>query len=255
MGLLDFLFGKKPSDSLPPWLKNIYNNPAPEYLNYLQTGYMPPMTSTSGSSTTSTGYSATNAKGTSQFRNQPFITSDYAPVATLQRNIIYDRLQNGGLPEAYKAEGLRNIRQTGAMAAKSLEGYLTSRGLSGLTASGQDALAGTVANTQASFLNNLPLLARDNQTQDLGLAQSIIGQFGTGQMGQGATTSQSVTNTRNQSDTSGFSSSPGGFDYQGYGGLMSSLMPYYSSGRQGGLIPSLLPIFATWLGNRGSSKG
>ncbi len=248
MGLFDVLFGKEPSDSLPPWLKDIYANPSQDFLKYLQTGMIPPSTSTSGSSTSSTGYSNTRGTSTNQYINQPFITQDYAPLATLQRDTIYNRLQQGGLPEGYQNEGLRNIGQAGSIAAKSLEEALTSRGLGRATAAGQDQLAGNLAGAQSSFLNSLPMLARDNQTQDLGLAQGAIGQFGTGQTGRSLSTNNSTTNSRNQSDTSGFSTSPGGFDYGGYGSLLSSIMPYYQGGRQGGQFGNIASILASLFG-------
>jgi hypothetical protein len=93
-------------------------------------------------------------------------------------------------------------------------------------------------------------MARDNQTQDLGLAQGAIGQFGLGQTGQSQSTNQSVTNTRNQSDTASGNSSSGGFDYGGYGSLLGSLMPYYTSGRQGGALNPLLGILAQYFGGK-----
>lgn len=237
----NFLIGKKPSDSLPDYLKNVWANPAPEFLQYLQTGYIPGQTSTSGSSTSSSGTSNTKGLTTNQYINQPFITGDYAPLASLQRDTIFGRLQGGGLPQGYENEGLRNIGHAGEIGARSLEEALTSRGLGGMTGAGQDVLASNLADTQASFLNSLAGLARDNQTQDLGLAQAAIGQFGTGQFGRSQGTNQSTTNTANLSNTSGFNTTPGGFDYNGYGNFFSSLQNLYNQPRSGGILsPELI---------------
>lgn len=244
MGLFDFLFGKKPSDNLPDWAKNMYNNPPPAWQEYLKTGMIPPSTSTS----TSTTNSASSSKGTNStvWANSPFITADYAPLATLQRDTIYNRLAKGGLPEGYAAEGLRNIGESFGTASKGLQNMLASRGLLGKTAAGFDNLAGTQASAMSSFLNNLPSLARDNQTQDLGLAQGAIGQFGTGQMG--FSNSKSSQNTRSTSTTDSSTTSPGGFDYAGFGQMFSSMMPYFTAPRQGGLLtPQLLGLLAGML--------
>lgn len=260
--LTDLLFGKKPSDNLPPYLKNIYANPSADWLQYLQTGMIPPSTSTSGNSsssvTNSSGMSATKGSGTNQYINQPFITPDFMPLATLARDTAYGRLADGGLPQGYQNEGLRNIGQGNSIAAKSLEDALTQRGLGRATAAGQDILAGQKSDQNASFLNSLPMLARSNQAQDLGIAQNLIGQLGLGQMGKSASTNQSLTNFANtsntNSDSSGWSTNPGGFDYSGYGSMMGSLMNYYNQPRSGGILPGLASLIP-YLGSIFKSGG
>ena len=247
----DLIFGKKPSDSLPSYLKNIYSNPSSEWLNYLQTGMIPSSTSTSGSSSSTVASGTSNTKGstTNQFIQYPFVTPDFAPLATLARDTAYGRLQDGGLPQGYQQEGLRSIGQSNSIAAKSLEDALTQRGLGRATAAGQDVLAGQASDQNASFLNSLPMLARQNQAQDLGIAQNLIGQLGLGQTGKSAGTSNSTTNFRNLTDTSsgGWSTNPGGFDYSGYGSMMGQLMGYYNAPRSGGLI-QYAPLIASLFG-------
>lgn len=252
MGLLDFLFGKKPSSKLPPWLTNIYNNPAPEYLQYLQTGMIPPSTSTSGNSSTtnSSGLSQTKGATTSQSFTKPVLLPGFQELGTLARDTAYQRLKGGSLPEGILQEGLRNAGQANSIQAKSLEDALTQRGLGRMTAAGQDILAASAADQNASFLNSLPSMAYQNQAADLGLAQSVIGQMGLGVQNQSAGTNQSTTKTNNMSttDSSGWSTNPGGFDYTGYGNLLGSLQSYYNAPRQGGVLNTLLPLIP-YLGN------
>ena len=224
----DWLLGKPATSQLPSWLQNFYTNPPPGYMDYLKTGMLPP---TSSSSTTNSS-SRTASSGSSSFANAPFITGDYAPVATLQRDLIFNRLAGGGLPEGYMQEGLRNIGQATSAASSGLRDSLISRGLGGRTASGSDSLASTSASLGASFLNTLPQLARENQSQDLGMAQAMIGQFGTGQMGTSRYANQSATTGTSTTD----SVQSGGLDVNGIGGLLASIMPYYTAPRQGGLF-------------------
>ena len=232
MAWYDFILGKSPSSQLPSWLQNYYNNPPPAYLDYLKTGMLPPSSSSSTSTTNSS--SQTRGSGTSSSVAFPFITPDYAPVASLQRDIVYGRLADGGLPEGYMQEGLRNIGQATAAARSGLRDSLISRGLGGRTAAGSEGLAANESALGASFLNTLPQLARENQTQDLGLAQSIISEFGKGQVQNSKYSNQSATRSTSTTDSS--STSSGGLDVSGIGSLLSGLMPYYTAPRQGGLF-------------------
>lgn len=238
MGLTDFLFGKDPKDSLPPWMRDFYNNPPPALMDYFRTGMVAP--TSSSSSTSSSGTSATKGSQNSQFMNQPFTLPGYIPLENLNRDIVYGRLVNNSLPEGYKNEGLRNIGQAGQVAARSLEDALISRGLGGRTGAGLDVLGSSIAGQQSSFMNELPMLQRDLQNQDLALSQGLIGAFGQGQTGRSSGTNQSLTNTTNQSFTSGMSG--GGFDAAGMSGLWGSIMPYMTSGRQGGALNPLLTL-------------
>lgn len=238
----DWLLGKKPSSNLPPWLQNIYNNPAPEYLQYLQTGMIPPSTSSSGSTTNSSGTSSTKGATTSQSFTRPVLLPGFQELGTLARDTAYKRLTSGGLPEGILNEGLRNAGQATSIQAKSLEDALTQRGLGRMTGAGQDILAASAADRNATFLNSLPSMAYANQAADLGLAQNVLGQMGIGTQNQSAGTNQSTTKTNNVSSTDGWSTNPGGFDYSGYSNLMGSLQGYYNAPRQGGVLNTLIPL-------------
>lgn len=259
MGLFDFLFGKKPSSTLPGWAQNVYNNPAPQFTEYLRTGMLPEQNSSSGSSgfnnsqsnTQSKSNSTTNSRGISM----PFFKPEELPIANALRSRIMGRMTGGSaLPEAYKAMGLRNIGRTSESAMKGLEGSLAARNIdSGM---GMENLYMDRSGQQSDFLNSIPLLERNLENEDLDRASGYLGSFGTGVSTQNQSTTAantaSQTNTNSQSGSSGWSNSPAQFDYAGYGGMLGSLMPYYTSGRQGGLLtPELLgSIFGTLFGGK-----
>lgn len=236
----DWLLGKDPKKSLPPWLQTFINAPPPAgYMDYLQNG-MPTGSSSSSSSLTN---SSSNTKGstTNRYSNQPFVTRDFAPIVTQMRDQVSMDLARGGLPEGYIPEGLRNIGQAARIQQSALQGDLTRRGLGGLTAAGSDVLAGQTMGNQASFLNQAPIVAQEQLYNTImPQGQSLAGMFGRGEMGQSAGTNQSTTNSRSQTDSASSSSGPP--SYAGYEGIMSGLLPYYMGGRQGGLLQALPTI-------------
>lgn len=242
-----------------PYAWNIWQqlqiNPA--WQEYLRTGMIPPHTTTGESTNWSdlTGFRSGVQTGQSIYN--PFITPDYAPLATQQRDILFNRLGGSdgfGSPTAdnplagYKAEGLRNIGMANTAASKSLEDALISRGLGGKTAAGQDVLAGNALSTQSSFLNSLPMMSRQLQDQDLQAAGEAVKAFGTGQQGQTYQTENSRygQNTRGGGTTS--NTDWGGPDIQGLGSLITGLLPYGTK-QQSGFSSFLSQLFsnpATW---------
>lgn len=257
MGLFDFLFGSKPKT--PPWAQSVLNSPIPpEFMNYLQTGRIPEMTSTSGSSSSSLTNTQSNTRGSSQFSQQPFILPEWMGLLNPVRGIVYNRLTSpeGSLPEGYRAEGLRNINQASDINRSAMTQNLLSRGLFGRQGGGEAALAQNQANEQTSFLNSLPLLQRQMQNEDIGLASELVNIFGKGTKGQQQ--SQSATNTRSQTDSSssGFSTTPEHFDIGGWGNLYNQAWSLANAPRQGGLVNSPLASLAmSWLLGRGGGGG
>ena len=254
MGLFDFLFGKKPSDSLPSWAKNMYTNPAPGWMNYVNTGEVPGTSSGSSSSGFSNTQSKTASNSLSQGMTQPFIKPEYLPMANTLASRVMSRLGGDGNENylnSYQNMGLRSIGQASESALSGLEGYQAARGQD--TGAGQAKLFSDRMGQQADFLNSIPLLGRNLENEDMGLAQGFLGQFGTGQQSQMSTKANSATNSNTQtgSNSSGWTS--GGFDPGMYGSLLSSITPYYTAGRQGGLLsPELLGgIFGTLFGPGG----
>lgn len=266
MRLVDFLLGKKPSDSLPQWAKNIYNNPAPGWTNYLATGEVPG--SSSGSSSVMNGFSNTQSRtasnSLSQGMTQPFFKPEYLPMANNLASRVMARMGgvgNENYIDSYQKMGLRNIGQAAESAQQGLEGNLAARGID--SAMGSEKLYADRMGQQADFMNSIPLLQRNLENEDLGLAGNFLGQFGSGQQSQMQTRANSATNSNTQtgSNTSSSGWTSGGFDPAMYGSLMSSLVPYYTSPRQGGLLsPEMLgAVFGTLFGPGGKfnqpSKG
>ena len=262
MGLFDFLFGKKPSDSLPPWAKNMYNNPAPGWMDFVNTGNVAGSSSGSSSSGFSNTQSRTSNNSMTKGMTQPFFKPEYLPMANTVASRLMSRLGGGGNENylnSYQNMGLRSIGQASESALKGLEGYQAARGQD--TGAGQSALFSDRMGQQADFLNSIPLLGRNLENEDLANAQGFLGSFGSGQMSQSQTQGTSATNSNTQTGNSGSSWSSGGFDPGMYGSLLSSITPYYTSGRQGGLLSAdmLGNIFGTLFGPGGKfnqpSKG
>lgn len=253
MGLFDFLFGKKPSDSLPAWAKNMYSNPAPGWLNYVNTGEIPGTSSGSSSSGFSNTQSKTASNSTSKGMTMPFFKPEDLPMANALRGRVMGRLDgsNGDFLDSYSKLGLRNIGQSSEAALQSLSGNLASRGIN--SPMGTERLLADRSSQEADFMNSIPLLGRNLENEDIGLASSYLDRFGSGQMSQMQTAANSATtsNTQTGSNTSGWSS--GGFDPGMYGSLLSSITPYMTAGRQGGILsPEMLGlVFGTLFGPGG----
>lgn len=255
MGLFDWLFGSKPKT--PPWAQSLLNSPMPQpYMDYLRTGMIPEQNSSSGSSSSSLTNSSSNTRGQSQTTSAPFITNEWLGMINPVRSIVYNRLQDGSLPQAYRAEGLRNIGQAGSASRASMAQNLLSRGLFGREAGSEAALASDQAGQQASFLNSLPLLQRQLQDQDLQMATNLTSLFGRGMRTDQR--SQSQTNSRSQTDSSsaGWSNTPSQFDIQGWGNMYNQAWQLANAPRSGGVLPDLLRILlGQWGGGSGRSSG
>ena len=149
-------------------------------------GLFGPQTTTS----TSTGTSNTNES----FKNNPFVTGEYAPLAGMLRKAYSDRLTRGSsLPLGYAESQARGINASYAGPRAAEANALARRGVSSSATFGSPtdaARQGAILDLQAK----LPLLSRDLQNQDLAAAQALTAQFGVGQEG----TRQSRTNTSSQ---------------------------------------------------------
>jgi len=109
------------------------------------------------------------------------------PLQSQVLQMITKRLSNGGLPPGYEASQIGDINHVYDLVGQRSTNDLTSRGL------GTSPVAGVVdANNQqarggsiADLVRSLPMVARNFQNQDLGLASTLLGQ------GRGTTTTQS----------------------------------------------------------------
>lgn len=251
MGLFDFLFGTKPSSQLPVWAQNMYNNPAPEWQKYVQTGYIPPSTSTSGGTQWQNTQSRTaqSGSGTGLSVTTPFFKPEDLGLANSLRSELGRRMQtDSALPEAFLNRGLRSIGEAYDSSLEGLSGSLAARGL-GDSPMGLDKLYAGRASDQADLLGSIPLLEQQLGDQRIGMLSDYLKNFGSGAATQTAYQNQanSATNTAMQGGNEGWATTPGGFDYAGYGQTLGALTPYYTAGRQGGLLsPALLgSVFGT----------
>lgn len=90
--------------------------------------------------------------------------------------IINHRLTNPTDMAGYRSQGLGNLNSTFQTMRQVLENNLTRRGLAGspVGAVANNTLDVARGGQAADFLNSLPLLQRDQQTQDIGLMGSLL---------------------------------------------------------------------------------
>ncbi len=136
--------------------------------------------------TTSEGTSTTT---TSQ-RTSPFITKQYKDLEGLFRGILTGRLRGGSaLPEGYVGAAARGTNEAYQGARVAAQNLAARRGLSGEQALSigepiEIARAGKIADVA----NQIPLLERQLQTEDINLAANLASQFGKGTSMTGTTT-------------------------------------------------------------------
>lgn len=157
-------------------LQNKYNSDymtgLQKYIQYMQG--LGPQTTTMHGSTTST----------------PFVTKEFAPLVGQQKDILSRRLASGGLPAGYAETGLRAINESYAGAEADIGNAIARSGVpnSGIQAAMLANPASRArAGEMADFRAGLPLKARDMQSQDLQMAQTLSSIFGKGE--------KSVTNS------------------------------------------------------------
>lgn len=128
-----------------------------------------------------------NRAGARTSTNAPTFAPEFTGLRDLLVQQTQNRLSSGGLPAGYEAGGIQNINQIAGLVNQSKQNDLTSRGLgtSPVAASvfgrGEDARASDIA----QFTNSLPLVQRQMQNEDLGLASHVLG-LGRGQTNVGA---------------------------------------------------------------------
>jgi len=104
-------------------------------------------------------------------------TPNYGPLQGLIQDLIRRRLQGSQDMSGYTAQGMQNVNHTYDLIGQSQANDLTARGLGtspvagAVDATRQNARGGAIAN----FQNSVPLLQRQLQGDDLGLAGSLFG--------------------------------------------------------------------------------
>lgn len=136
-------------------------------------GYDPfsPFTSTTGgTSETAESYSDVTT---------PEITGEYKPLAGLQRQLVEKRLASPtGLPPGYEETGISAINQATEGALQNVRNLARERGLPASTLLIGSPAERARAQQIGQFRAQAPLLARQLQTEDVGLAQNILAAFG-----------------------------------------------------------------------------
>jgi hypothetical protein len=207
--LLSSIFGNKAKQNQANESANLYNNWLKQYMGTGQNlmaqatgqGWNPfgPQTSTSTGTTSSSGGGS--------FSNRPVITGEYQGIDQLMRNIMTGRLSNpSSLPAGYASNQARAINQSYEGADQAARNMAASRGLSGeqsyaVASPANRARAGALADMRG----NIPLLERQMQNEDIGIARGLQQAFGTGQQGSSSQwssgqTSGSQTNPFSASD-------------------------------------------------------
>lgn len=131
---------------------------------------------------------------TTSQRTSPFITPEYKKLEGQFRGILQNRLAGGSsLPAGYLGSAARGINDSFQGARVAAQNLAARRGLSGEQALSiaeptEIARAGKIADVA----NQIPLLERQLQNEDINLASNLTGQFGRGQDMRGTSTTNSA---------------------------------------------------------------
>lgn len=116
----------------------------------------------------------------------PTLDPKYSPLEQQVLSLVQQRLGTSTDLSGYQAQGTQDINHTFDLLKQSQSNDLTARGLStspvagAVDATRENARGGQVS----SFINSIPLLRRQLQAQDIGLANGVLGQ------GRGTTTTE-----------------------------------------------------------------
>lgn len=160
----------------------------------------------------------------------PYILPKYQPLESSILGAVFDRVnQPYALPRGYQALGLSGINDAFDLTGQTLQNRLVGSGLSGgMEAGALGGFEAQRAKALSGFTNELPLQERDQRTQDLQLASTILESFGRGQKSSG--TQHSDT----RSTSTGTSSGGGGGAGVQIPMLGDAIAQQYFSGQQGG---------------------
>lgn len=117
--------------------------------------------------------------------SQPYVTKDYSPMEAMLRKRLMERFNRGGLPPEYESQGLQGINSTYAATNQALQNKMATSGLYGspMQAAAMGASEAGRAGEMASFKNQLPLLQRSLENEDMTAAAALMSAFGRGQGG------------------------------------------------------------------------
>lgn len=170
---------------------------------WLTTGMLPGSGGGGGSSTSTT---TSNQTQNINRTITPFVTGEYAPGANLVRMALENRVRfPAQFPQGALANAITSTNRTYDVAEGALLNRLSAMGLTSSPAATVPlaTLARGRTSDIAQFRNNLPMMQREMQTQDLQLLQSLIQTLGLGQREQGKITTSGTSTTKGSSSGSG----------------------------------------------------
>lgn len=159
-----------------------------------------------GAQQTQTGTQTGNTSSTSVM-GPTVLDPQYQSLQNAIMPSIMRRIQSPtGLPRGYEESGIRKLNRTFDMARQGMDNRMTANGLgrSPVAAAGGNALDRARVGSIADFQMDLPMVARDMQNQDLGLAMQQM-EFGRSLAGRTTTNTgtTSGTSTEKRDDGSG----------------------------------------------------
>lgn len=170
------------------------------------------------------GALARKGSSTQTSSTMPQVDPVYGGLRDILLKNATSRLTSGGLPEGYETGGVRNINHTYDLIGQNQQNSLTARGL------GTSPIAGAVdasrnlgrAGQIADFQTNLPLVQRQLQNEDFGMANNLLSH------GYGSTS----TGTQNYSQGGGASGA-----FSDVGSMLGFLMASGAFKPQGNGLP------------------
>lgn len=148
---------------------------------------------------TETPVNRSSSTSSTYTKSNPFITGEYQGVHGLAKGLVENRLKSGSsLPEGFQSSGLRSINRAFSNPGAAAEGLGVKSGSFspgvGASAMAQDSeRRGKIAD----FMTSVPMMERQQQTEDIGLANAMTEAFGKG------TETRSTTNSSGESYTTG----------------------------------------------------
>lgn len=159
-----------------------------------------------GGGSSSSSKSATNSTQTTDMSTMPFFTPQMQGFGNLLQGQIMARLAQGsGLPKGYEATGIQGVNSTYEAGQQALRNKLAGAGLLGspVEGGGLAQLQSARLSDIAGFRNQLPLLSRELQNEDWGIAGNFLNTFGKGTQQKGTVKTASTTNTQSQGSGGG----------------------------------------------------
>lgn len=167
--------------------------------------------------TTSTGSSTSNQTTNYSDEETPTLSPEYQNLANLQKSLVERRLSSPtGLPAGYEQAGIGAINQSAQAGLNDIDNLARSRGLSADVLKIGNPAERSRLQQIAQFRVETPLKARALQTEDLGIAESLLQKW----MGRKRKGTSNTRGSTNQTQTT-----TGPADYSAIANLVLSPGP------------------------------